>query len=137
MIYEIDVSGSVVYATTVYDGWFGFGKEAVSSSSIGFLARSVYSGLIAKNMFSYEPTPTGANVVLGGYNSTHFNGNYTVITSDSKNMTWNTTLGSFNFAGSNLYNRSATSKSITANFQTSYRYIAVPKSIWYDICGII
>lgn len=116
MITEVDENGSVVYATTVYDGWFGFGKEVVSDNSIGFLARAVYSGLIAKNLYSYEPTPTGANVVLGGYNQSHFNGNYTVITSDSQNMTWNTTLRSFNFAGSNLYQRSTSSKSISAYF---------------------
>lgn len=72
LITEIDVSDATQYGTTTYDGWLGLGYEPVSASSVGFMARAVYSGLIAKNVYSYESTPSGANLVLGGYNATNF-----------------------------------------------------------------
>jgi hypothetical protein len=53
-------------------------------------------------MFSYETTPTGANIVLGGYNATHFKGNLTAVKSQSDSY-WNTTLSKLDFGGVNLY----------------------------------
>jgi hypothetical protein len=61
-------------------------------------------------MFSYETTATGANIVLGGYNATHFKGNLTAVKSQSDSY-WNTTLSKLDFGGVNLYSNSASSVS--------------------------
>lgn len=102
MITEIDVDDANQYGTTAYDGWIGLGYELINADSVGFMARAVYSGLLAKNVYSYEPTKTGANLVLGGYNATNFKSNYTIIHNNSTGC-WNSTLTSFNFGGSNMW----------------------------------
>ena len=84
-------------------------------------------------MYSYETTKTGANIMLGGYNETHKNGNFTTIKSSSAKY-WNTTLTSLNFGTANLYQSSASSQA-QVYFQTSYRYIGLPKNVWYDLCA--
>ena len=62
-------------------------------------------------------------------------GNYTVIKSHSTTH-WNTTLNSLIIGGTTMWANSA-SVNATVNFQTSYRYIGVPKAIWYNICAQI
>jgi len=57
-------------------------------------------------MFSYEPTKTGANIMLGGYNATNKNGNFTTISSMSEKW-WNTTLTTLNISSTNLYQSSS------------------------------